>query len=161
MSETVLSATAIQFFVHGLPVPQGSKKVIRGNVIEMADARLRSWRQDVASTAKQTMSEQGAEAGIEPVDVRLMFFLPRPQGHYGSGRNQNTVRPSAPPMPAVHPDLDKLIRSVLDALTGICFRDDKQVVSITAAKLYSDGDSSPGLMASVMSLTPGRASPGA
>jgi len=121
MSETVLSATAIQFFVHGLPVPQGSKKVIGRNVIEMADARLRSWRQDVASTAKSVMAQEGAEAGIEPVDVRLMFFLPRPQGHYGSGRNANRLKPSAPATPAVHPDLDKLVRSVLDALTGVCF----------------------------------------
>jgi Holliday junction resolvase RusA-like endonuclease len=161
MSETVLSATAIQFFVHGLPIPQGSKKVIGRNVIEMADARLRSWRQDVASTAKSVMAQEGAEAGIEPVDVRLMFFLPRPQGHYGSGRNANRLKPSAPATPAVHPDLDKLVRSVLDALTGVCFRDDKQVVSLTAAKLYSDGDSSPGLMAAVMVLTPGRASLGA
>ena len=149
-----LSATAIQFFVHGLPVPQGSKKVIRGNVIEMADARLRSWRQDVASAAKNAMTQEGAEAGIEPVDVRLMFFLPRPQGHYGTGKNANRLKPSAPPTPAVHPDLDKLVRSVLDALTGIAFRDDKQVVSLTAAKLYSDGDSSPGLMGAVMVLTP-------
>jgi len=156
----VLSATAIQFFVHGLPVPQGSKKVIGKNVIEMADARLRSWRQDVASAAKGAMAQEGAEAGIEPVDVRLMFFLPRPQGHYGTGRNANRLKPSAPTAPAVHPDLDKLARSVLDALTGICFRDDKQVVSLTAAKLYSDGDSSPGLMAAVMVLTPGLTSLG-
>jgi Holliday junction resolvase RusA-like endonuclease len=156
-----LSATAIQFFVHGLPVPQGSKKVIRGNLIEMADARLRSWRQDVASAAKNAMSQEGAEAGIEPVDVRLMFFLPRPQGHYGTGKNANRLKPSAPATPTVHPDLDKLCRSVLDALTGIVFRDDKQVVSLTAAKLYSDGDSSPGLMAAVMVLTPGLASPDA
>jgi hypothetical protein len=36
----------IEFTVYGQPVPQGSKKVIRGNVVEMADARLRSWRLD-------------------------------------------------------------------------------------------------------------------
>jgi crossover junction endodeoxyribonuclease RusA len=154
----VLSATAIQFFVHGQPVPQGSKRVFGKNVVEMMDARLRAWRQDVASTAKAAMVAEGVNASVDSVDVRLMFFLPRPQGHYGTGKNIERLRPSAPVTPAVSPDLDKLIRSVLDALTGICFRDDKQVVSITAAKLYADGEASPGLMASVMTLTPGRAS---
>jgi Holliday junction resolvase RusA-like endonuclease len=33
--------------------------------------------------------------------------------------------------------LDKLIRAVLDALTGIAYIDDGQVVEITASKIYS------------------------
>jgi len=145
--------------VYGVPVPQGSKKVIGRNVIEMADARLRSWRQDVAGNAKQAM--EGASPYIEPVDVRLMFWLPRPRNHYGTGRNAEKLKSSAPVAPAVHPDLDKLTRAVLDALTGIVFHDDKQVVGLRLSKLYSDGDSSPGMMGAVTVLRPGLASPGA
>ena len=152
MSIPVIEARAVQFTVYGLPVPQGSKKVIRGNVVEMADARLRSWRQDVAATSREAM--EGASPYIEPVDVRLMFWLPRPQAHYGTGRNAEKLKPSAPIAPAVHPDLDKLVRAVLDALTGICFRDDKQVVSLTASKLYAQDQFHPGMMGSVMELAP-------
>jgi Holliday junction resolvase RusA-like endonuclease len=32
------------------------------------------------------------------------------------------------------PDLDKLVRAVLDALTGIAYLDDKQVVAINARR---------------------------
>ena len=38
--------------------------------------------------------------------------------------------------PTVPPDLDKQIRSILDALTGIAYVDDSQVVEITATKRY-------------------------
>ena len=152
MSVTVIQAEAIQFTVYGLPVAQGSKKVIGRNVIEMADARLRTWRQDVAGAAKEAM--EGASPYIEPVDVRLMFWLPRPQAHFGTGRNIEKLKPSAPIAPAVHPDLDKLTRAVLDALTGIVFRDDKQVVAMTLSKLYAQDSFNPGMMASVMQLAP-------
>ena len=35
------------------------------------------------------------------------------------------------------PDLDNVIKSVLDGLNGVCFRDDKQVSKIEAEKHYS------------------------
>ena len=40
--------------------------------------------------------------------------------------------------PSVPPDLDKLIRAALDALTAIAYRDDAQVTEIRAAKCYGD-----------------------
>lgn len=40
------------------------------------------------------------------------------------------------PHPTVPPDLDKLIRAVLDGLTAIAYRDDAQVTSIKASKRY-------------------------
>lgn len=113
---------------------QGSKKVIRGHLIEMADARLRSWRQDVASAASEAMDNERPWQG--PVMVVLNFFLPRPKAHYGTGRNAETLKPSAPAYPSTHPDIDKLTRSVLDALTGIVFHDDRQVVMLQVGKFY-------------------------
>jgi len=140
----------LQFKVYGMPVAQGSKKVIRGHLIEMADARLRTWRQDVAGAASEAMA--GTLPYSEPVSLRLNFFLPRPRGHFGSGKNKEKLKPSAPEFPGVHPDLDKLARSVLDALTHIAFHDDKQVVMLTLAKFYADEDFRPGMMAGMTVL---------
>jgi len=117
-----------------MPVPQGSKRVIRGNLIEMADARLRSWRQDIAAVSSQQM--QGHLPWQGPVMVAISFYLPRPKAHYGTGKNSERLKPQAPAYPATHPDIDKLIRSVLDAMTGIVFHDDRQVVVIQAGKYY-------------------------
>lgn len=38
--------------------------------------------------------------------------------------------------PTVRPDIDKLLRAVLDALTNVAYQDDSQVVSVTTAKVY-------------------------
>jgi Holliday junction resolvase RusA-like endonuclease len=146
----IVSAPGMAFIVYGLPVPQGSKRIFRGNVVDMQSERLRTWRQDVAGAAKEAMV--GTSPYAEPVDVRLTFWLPRPQAHFGTGRNSDKLKPSAPLAPAKMPDLDKLCRAVLDAMTHIVWNDDAQVVGLTAAKLYADGDFSPGVSCSVLEL---------
>lgn len=88
-----------------------------------------------------------------PVDVALTFYLTRPKNHYGTGRNAERLKQSAPSFPAVHPDIDKLTRAVLDALTGICFEDDRQVVGLVVAKRYSY-DIPPGMACSVTPTQP-------
>ena len=40
--------------------------------------------------------------------------------------------------PTVKPDTDNYIKSTLDALNGILWRDDAQIVDLTAHKFYSD-----------------------
>lgn len=51
---------------------------------------------------------------------------------------QTVGRPSAPHYPAVKPDATKLVRAVEDALTGICWRDDAQIVNQDVRKRYAD-----------------------
>lgn len=111
----------INFFVDGLPVPQGSMKVINGRVIHNKGSELAAWRSAVALIARQN----GARPLTEPIQITIKFYLPKPR----------TVKR---PMPSVAPDLDKLIRSVLDGLTAIAYVDDGQVVSIVAQKAYGE-----------------------
>ena len=40
--------------------------------------------------------------------------------------------------PTGKPDIDNIIKAVLDGLNGVAFKDDAQVVFISAQKLYSD-----------------------
>ena len=55
------------------------------------------------------------------------------------------------PEPSVAPDLDKLVRAVLDGLTAIAYRDDGQVVRITATKQYG---SQPGVWVQMWAKMP-------
>jgi len=73
-----------------------------------------------------------------PLELKLTFYQPRRASHFGSGRNSAKLKPSAPIYPDKRPDLTKLIRAVEDALTGIVWRDDAQVVMQRAAKLYGE-----------------------
>ena len=70
-----------------------------------------------------------------PVYVQLDFYLSRPKSHYGTGRNAQKIKESAPSWPG-RPDVDKLARAVLDALTGLVIADDSTVVELRAGKSY-------------------------
>ena len=72
--------------------------------------------------------------------VDITFHRARNKGHYGTGKNAHLVKDSAPAHPTVKPDVDKLSRSVLDALTGIVWVDDAQVVDKTVRKRYAETD---------------------
>jgi crossover junction endodeoxyribonuclease RusA len=134
----------VKFAVAAVPVPQGSKRVVHGHLIDVNQKNLRSWRQLVAAEA----ARQGEPPLGEAVAISLTFYLPRPKAHFGV----RGLRPSAPGVPQVRPDLDKMIRAVLDALTGVAWRDDAQIASIVASKLYAD-TGPPGVEVTIETLT--------
>lgn len=111
----------ISFDVFGLPVPQGSMKVINGHVIHAKGSALASWRSQIALAAKQA----GAKPTLEPVEIEMVFTMQRP-------KTVTRLEPS------VAPDLDKLVRGVLDALTAVMYRDDSQVTRLQAQKIYGE-----------------------
>lgn len=117
----------IEFRVVGQPIPQGSMKVINGHIIHTQGSALAAWRSSVALEARRA----GAFPSQDPIEMTLLFILPKPK----------TVTRDFPTVP---PDLDKLVRSVLDALTAIAYKDDSQVVDIRAMKIYG---ATPGLHA--------------
>ncbi len=108
------------FFVEGKPVPQGSLKFIHGRPIHERAVDLAVWRANVA--------REGRSAGISKqkdgsIWLKLVFYTISPK----------TVKREEP---YVRPDLDKLIRAVLDGLTGVAYDDDCQVTRIEAEKHY-------------------------
>lgn len=108
------------FSVEGVPVPQGSLKHIgNGFIIHNKSKELKIWREQIGWQAK----ESGVEKLEGAVGMVLLFTLPKPK----------SVKRD---IPYVRPDLDKLVRAVLDALTGIAYSDDGQVVEIFTRKEY-------------------------
>lgn len=143
----------VSFTVYGTPAPQGSKRAFvaggRAVVVDDNKPRLRSWRQDVRKAAL----DASAQMSREPVDVSVTFFLARPKGHYGTGRNAGTLRGSAPNHPAVKPDLDKLLRSTLDGLKeGGAYHDDAQVVIVAGVKQYCRNGQPPGALITIREI---------
>lgn len=110
------------FFVRGQPVPQGSMKFVRpGVMIHSRSQDLALWRADIARNAELFGFKPIASA----VKVELDFVMSRPKS-------------SKRAFPSVKPDLDKLIRAVLDGLTGVAFKDDSQVILIQSSKTYGE-----------------------
>lgn len=124
--------------VYGLPAPQGSAKGFlhraTGRVIVThANRRTVGWRQEVAAALAKAL--ESADPPLAPdcalfprpaaVRVSITFYLPRPKS-----------LPKRILTPASRPDLDKLLRAALDAMTGLLYDDDAQVAAVTASKAY-------------------------
>jgi len=141
--------TTIEIIVLGTPAPQGSKHgyavkakgAYTGKVAQVeSSAKVKPWRMAVKYAALEAMPVWAGERILMTgaVVLEVTFRLPRPKGHYGTGRNVALLKPSAPWRPAGRPDLDKLLRSTFDALgeAGV-WRDDAQVVRVIGAKFYA------------------------
>ena len=136
----------IEFFVPGLPIAQGSKRHVGNGVMVESAKGLKDWRHAITDTAWTYRLQQEQWTG--PVYVRLTFYFPRPKSHHVAGDPSRPVKPTAPGYPTGRPDLDKLVRAVLDAMTAASvWRDDSQVVSIEAMKGYTGrGQVAPGVV---------------
>ena len=136
------SPVSFTFRVLGTPVPQGSVKAFGSRVVANNEHALGSWRSDVASAAQRA---KPADWDINAaVSLRCEFVFPRPQSHYGTGKNVTKLKPSAPRYHVKTPDVDKLVRGVADsigdAVARVLLNNDSQIVSIYAAKRYSTDD---------------------
>ena len=117
----------LTFTVYGAPATKGSTRAFIPKgwtrpIITSATKGLKAWESKIAAAA-------GAQANgvliTEPVVMTLAFYLPRPKS-LKKGIVAHTKRP----------DCDKLIRGATDALIGIVYKDDAQIVSILATKAY-------------------------
>ena len=131
----------IEFTVHGHPQQKGSKRSIRmpnGRVATVdMNQRARAW-QDAVSTAAAEAYQGELLNG--PVKLGVRFCFARPKSHYGTGKNSGILKSSASKQHAKTPDLDKLLRTLGDALTGIIVRDDSQIAYVVAEKVYANQD---------------------
>lgn len=130
----------LEFTVIAEPIPKGSTKAFipkgwNRPVITNANPRTKAWQALVAEAAGRALQIASLEDRLVTtmaVRVDIVFYLPRPK--------------SLPKSTLAHlkaPDVDKLARAVLDALTHVCWRDDSQVVGLFVSKAYAGVNDSP------------------
>jgi Holliday junction resolvase RusA-like endonuclease len=141
--------------IEGIPIPQGSL-VSNGygrGLRHSNQAKLQPWRYAVVA-ALQRSAPSTWDPSL-PVSVTATFRFPRPQSHYGTGRNSHTLKPSAPSSHAVKPDADKCARALGDSIeaSGL-IRGDQQIVRWDIAKRYCRPDEHPGVLLTLIPLRP-------
>ena len=143
-----------RFTVFGVARPAGSKQAFvplhpktkepyrnknGGIVVSVVDdnPRTKKWRNHVSQTARE---EYSGPLLTGFVSLECVFYLPRPKGHFGTGANEHRIKPSAPAMPGVKPDVDKLLRAVSDGLTQSrnVYVDDALIVDSIGRKRYGN-----------------------
>lgn len=132
----------VDFWVPGKAVGAGSKRALprRGGgppiVMDTTGQRGKDWRASVQHAANIEMSGRPLLEG--PLILEVRFYILRPKGHHRSGKHANELKPNAPEYPVVTPDATKLVRAIEDAMNGVVWHDDKQVVSQHVYKFYGD-----------------------
>lgn len=138
----------VSFFVPGKPLTAGSKSAIPGKgpggrplIVESGDRKAKSaWRDDVRQAAMRALAVDTYPAyPTEAVEVLFTFVTKRPGQHCRTGRFAGQLHPWAMARrPTTRPDALKMARAVEDALTGIVYADDSQIVDERLHKVYGD-----------------------
>lgn len=142
----------LSVFVAGKPQPAGSKNahVIRNKagepvrresgaivtVVTDANKKSKPWQSEVKDAARVLW---GAKPLLTvPLYFRATFYVLRPQSHFRGGKHAAEVKRNSAQFPASKPDVLKLARGVEDALTGVIWRDDAQIVAEQINKRYGE-----------------------
>lgn len=150
--------TEFSIMVPGKPQQKGSKT---GFIVKKKDGTQRAIVNESNKHAKgyQQLVRMYAAKEFDgdpiqgPVHVMLRFQYSRPKNHFYTGKRADTLRDDAPEWKTSTPDVDKLTRTVLDALSGVVFRDDAQVCSLDAIKTYRPGKEGDRTFIAVIEMT--------
>ena len=147
--ETAIDDPILQFEVVGRPAPQGSKSLarLRNGRTVMIDAskRLRPWRNSIAAAA--------VEAGATVTDAPVSLVIVARYSHAVSHRRADGAIKASVPIRPAYADADKLARAVCDALTGVAYRDDRQVARLLVERVWCKDGESEGAIISMSLLT--------
>lgn len=120
--------------MEGQAVPQGSKSIVRGRLID-SNKNLKPWRAKIA----KSVASLGLSTLEGPIFLSCVFVFPRPRSHLNS---KGVLRESAPVHYTKKPDTDKLLRAIGDALScdaGL-ISDDSCITHIAGSKRYQVGN---------------------
>lgn len=135
-----------QFIWRG--VPRGQERPRFGQSVYKS-TEAKAYERDVAMAFLLAKNQQKGTRWplTEPVGVRIAAGYPIPASDSASARMRKGANEE---LPTKKPDLDNVVKAVLDALNGQAWEDDKQVVCLTAYKIYA---SSPGLIVTIVTGT--------
>lgn len=128
-------ATDQLFFTFEIePVPQLRPRVSsRGGYVRVYDPpKVKNFKNLLRSLA---VNQYARPPLIGPLSVSLTFYRPVQKSISKTERERRLTNRSKP---VVKPDTDNYIKATLDALNGVLWHDDAQIVKITGEKRYSE-----------------------
>lgn len=126
---------AVTFTVDGTPVAKGRPRFAkRGKFVQTyTPQKTKDYESLVMDAASEAM---GSSEPLEtPVAIYLYIHMPIPAS-YSKKRRQDCL--SGIEKPIKKPDWDNIAKAVTDALNGIVYVDDCQIVTAHVKKAYSD-----------------------
>ena len=124
----------ISFTVPGKPIPQARPRVTQNGRHTYTPRRSVVYREAVALCAQSAMRGKKPLSGALHVRVQFLFRVPsswRKTDRDEAERGEKSF--------TSRPDLDNLYKAVTDAMNGIVYKDDAQIVHATVRKGYAIG----------------------
>ncbi len=117
------------------PVPKGRPRfrAFRGRVHTFTPAKTAKYEKEIADYYKHISCNFKFDRD-QPICISIAFGMPIPKSAPKSRRQAMT---EGILRHIKKPDVDNLAKAVLDALNGIAWEDDSQIVRLTAWKEYS------------------------
>lgn len=124
-----------QFTIPGTPVAKGRPRIsVRYGVARAyTPAKTVSFEKTVAAAGRRAIGPAGAPSE-KPLSLLVEIYLPIPPSW--PKRKQESAA-LGQMRPTSRPDIDNYLKAILDGLNGIVWRDDSQIVRVTACKAYS------------------------
>jgi Holliday junction resolvase RusA-like endonuclease len=125
----------ISIVIEGEPVGKARPRVYRNNGVTRAvtpDKTKRYEEQVKGAYLEQVGREVSFPEGPVRVTILMGFSIPK-----STSKKKRLQMLQGKIRPQKKPDIDNVTKAVLDALNGLAYSDDKQVVDITASKWYT------------------------
>ncbi len=124
----------VVFTVEGPPQGKGRPRFRRaGNfVTTYTDQKTKSYEATIKAWAQRAISPGSPLEGPVSVDLYIRCSIP-----VSTSKKRTEACLQNAELPTKKPDIDNIIKAYLDAMNGIIYKDDTQVVRVSAKKVYS------------------------
>jgi len=125
----------LTFAMNGLPRGQGRPRAVKrgGFVSVYKDEKDRKYEASVAKVAETAMAGRDPFEG--PLSLSVRFRMPIPKS---SNKRVKTSMAAGEIPPTTKPDTSNMVKSIEDAMNGVAFVDDAQIVRLFASKIYAE-----------------------
>ena len=121
----------VEFVIKGKPVPKERPRVLK-NGIAYTPKKTKDYEQLVQQVYELQVGEYLGESALM-VEIDFYYTIPK---SYTKKHRESII--SGQELYTKRPDLDNLAKTVTDALNGIAYKDDSQIIEMKLSKHYSD-----------------------
>lgn len=130
----------IHFFVPGKPIGKGRPRVCRN--VTYTPKKTRDYETLVKSCYKQKYGNEQPITSKIPVTVLIYAYFATPKN---MPKSKLKLIEENKLFPTVKPDADNISKIILDALNGLAYYDDNQVIDLVIHKEYATTDEEVGV----------------
>lgn len=126
--------TVLHFHVPGQPVGKGRPRIgkVGAHARMFTPAKTVNYEGLVAFAAQQAM--QGASLFEDACEVKMRIDCQIPASW---SQKKQRAAAAGEIHPTTKPDVDNIVKAIFDAINGVVWKDDVQVVALTLTKRYS------------------------